>query len=82
MLQVRGDADLAQEPFGAERGGHVGVEDLEGDGAVVLDVVREEHGRHAASSHFALELVGSTESVLDQATDVGHTVLPEGGGIA
>ena len=31
MLQVGGDADLAQEPFGAERGGELGMQHLEGD---------------------------------------------------
>src|SRR6266850_428726 len=59
------------------RGSRFGMEDLDGDGAIVLDVVREKHGRHATAPHLALELVGATESLLDQPTDVGHTVLPE-----
>src|SRR5207253_3791390 len=81
VLEVRGDADFAQEPFSAERGSHFGMEDLDGDGAIVLDVVREKHGRHAAAAHLALDLVGATESMSDQPADVGHTVLPRGGGI-
>src|SRR2546430_2579734 len=76
VLEVRGDADFAQEPFGAERGGHFGMEDLEGDGAVVLDDVREKHGRNAAASHFSLDLVNASDSVRAQHADVCHTVLP------
>ena len=42
MLQPRGELDLALEPLGAERGGDLGVQDLERDGAVVAQVVGEE----------------------------------------
>ena len=34
MLQVGGDLDLAQEALGAERGGQLGAEHLDGDLAV------------------------------------------------
>ena len=59
MLQVRGDADLAQEPLGAERGGELGLQDLERDRAIVLEVVREEDGRHAAAPELALERIAN-----------------------
>ena len=72
MLQVRGDADFAQEPFGAQRGGHFGMEDLEGDRPIVLEVVSEEHRRHTATSHLTLEPVGAGESILEQPAEVGH----------
>jgi hypothetical protein len=39
MLEPRGEADLALEPLGAEGGGELGQQDLEGDGAVVAEVV-------------------------------------------
>ena len=38
MLQPGGESDLALEPLGAERGGELGVEHLERDRAVVLEV--------------------------------------------
>jgi len=74
--------DFAQEPFGAQRGSHFGMEDLDGDGAIVLDVVREKHGRHAAAAHLALELVGATESLLDNLATSGTLSCRKRGGDA
>ncbi len=39
MLEIGGGGDLLHEPLGAEHGGEFGQEDLDGDVAVVLDVV-------------------------------------------
>ncbi len=50
MLEAGGGADLAQEALGAEGGAQLGVEDLERDGAVVLEVVGEVDARHAAAA--------------------------------
>ena len=55
MLQVGGDPDLRQEPLGAEDGGELGAEDFDGDLAVVLQVVGEVDGGHAAAAELALE---------------------------
>ena len=49
MLQVRRDLDLGQEPLDAEHGAELRVEDLERDRAVVPEVAREVHRRHAAA---------------------------------
>ena len=57
MLQPGGEPDLAQEPLGAERGGELGVQHLERDLAVVLEVVREVDRGHAAAAELALERV-------------------------
>ena len=54
-LQPRGELDLAQEPLGAQRRGELGAEHLERDLAVVLEVVREVDGRHAAAAELALD---------------------------
>ena len=48
MLEVGGGLDLGEEAFGADDGGEFGAEDLDGDGAVVLEVVGEVDGGHAA----------------------------------
>ena len=57
MLQPGGELDLAQEALRAERGGELGVEHLERDRAVVLEVVGEIDGGHAAAAELALERV-------------------------
>jgi hypothetical protein len=49
MLEPGGEADLALEALRAEYSGQLGVQDLEGDGAVVLEIVREVNGRHPAA---------------------------------
>src|SRR6188768_2138443 len=57
MLQVGRDADLTQEPVPAQCGGKLGVQYLEGDGALMLDVVRQEDGRHAAATELSLDRI-------------------------
>ena len=47
--------DLAQEPLGAERGGELRAQHLDRDVAVVLEVVREVDGGHAAAPELALD---------------------------
>ena len=56
MLQVGGDPDLAQEALATKRCGEFRMQHLEGDGPVVLDVVREEDGGHATPAEFALDV--------------------------
>ena len=47
----------AQEPVGAEDGGKLGLEDLERDLAVVLEVLGEVHRGHAALAELTLDAV-------------------------
>ncbi len=61
VTELAGDADLAGEPFGAEHGGEFGAQDLDGDLAIVLAVVREVDGGHAALAKFALDPVAVSE---------------------
>ena len=53
----RGDPDLGEEALAAEHRGQLGAQDLEGDVAVVLEVVREIDRRHAARAELALDAV-------------------------
>ena len=46
-----------QEALAAERRGELGMEDLDGDVAVVLEVAREVDRRHAAAAELALDAV-------------------------
>ena len=61
MLQLRRGADLAEEPLAAERGAELGVQDLDGDVAVVPEVVREVDRGHAAGAELALDAVAVGE---------------------
>ena len=74
MLQPGGEADLALEPVGAERGGELGEEDLERDGAVVAEVVRQVDDGHAAAAELALDGVAVGEGVA-QAVRHSHREL-------
>ena len=56
MLEA-GEDPTAQEPLRSEGGGEIGLEDLEGDLATVLQVVGEIDGGHAALAELALEMV-------------------------
>jgi hypothetical protein len=59
VLQPGGEADFALEALGAERPGQLGVEDLEGDGSVVLEVGGEEDRGHAAPAELAKDGVAA-----------------------
>ena len=51
-----------EEALGAERGGELGAQDLDGDVAIVLEVVREIDGGHAARAELALDAVAVGQS--------------------
>ena len=55
VLQPREQPDLALESLGANRVARVGAEDLDGDGAIVAQVAREEDHGHAAVAELFLE---------------------------
>ena len=58
MGEPGNDADLAQEPLGLDRGGELRMHHLEGDVAVVPEVVREIHGGGAAPAQEDWAAVG------------------------
>ena len=74
MLEAGGQADLPLEPFGAERDRQLGVQDLEGDVAVVLEVAREVDRGHAAAPELALERVAVLEGLRELGPNVGPGV--------
>ena len=57
MLEVRRDANLGQEAFGAELGRELGIEHLERDGAFVPEIAREIHRRHSAGADLTFDLI-------------------------
>ena len=70
MLQVRRDLDLGEEPLDAEDGAEFRLEHLQCDEAVVLEVARQEDGRHAAGAEFALDGVAVAEGLLELVAQV------------
>jgi hypothetical protein len=59
MLELGRELDLAEEALGAERGGELGPEHLEGDQSLVPEVPREVNGGHAALPELALDGVAA-----------------------
>ena len=55
--------DLPDKPLGAQRVRQLGMEDLQGDGAVVPEIAGEVDRGHAAAAELALEHVAVTQSV-------------------
>ena len=73
MLQAGRRVDLALEPLRAEGCAQLGVEHLEGDEAVVLEVAGEEDGRHPAAPEFPLDRVAAAQPFLELRAQVGHS---------
>ena len=79
-----GELDLAEEPVGADRGREVRPEDLQGDLAVVAEVLGEEHDGHAALAELALEAVAAGETAFElllQFVHDGAKDAPGGAGL-
>ena len=74
VLQIGGDANLAQESLDAEHGAELGVEHLERDETVVLEITREVHRGHAAATELALDRVAARQCV---AEGCGHVHAQE-----
>ena len=80
MLQPRHHLDLPEEALGAEGDGEFGAQHLDGDGATVLEILRQEDQRHPSSTQLAFEAVAIAEQPLEPQEDLGHGrgMLPAG----
>ena len=76
VLQPGGELDLAQEPLGAERCGELRMEHLERDRPVVLQVLGQVDGRHAAAAELAVERVAVGEGGLELRAELGLHGVP------
>ena len=63
---------FAAEALGPKGGGQLGMQDLDGDLALVPDVGREEDGRHAALSELALDRVAVGKLGFQSLQDTRH----------
>ena len=72
MVQAGGDLDLAQEAGGSDRRGQLGAEHLDGDGALVLEVVGEVDLGHPALPELALERIARLERLSEAIGELRH----------
>ena len=72
MLEIRGCTDLSQEPFRADDSGKLGAEYLDGDLAVVPQVICQIHRRHSSRAELALDIVTVGESFSKSIRGVSH----------
>ena len=72
VLQLRGDADLAEEPLRADGGGDLGIEHLDRDRALVAPVVREVDECHAPAADLPIDDVPVAEELLDLVEEFAH----------
>src|SRR5487761_2103158 len=79
MLQVGRGLDLGQEALAADHGRELGAQDLQRDLAVVLEIVGEINGRHAARAELALEAVAGGEGRGEASGDVSHYAVSSHG---
>lgn len=61
VLQPGGGSNLGEETFAAERGSQFGEENLDGDVAVMSEVMGEVDGGHPAASEFAHDPIAISE---------------------
>src|SRR5881296_2236357 len=72
MLQLCREADLSEEPLGAEDGRKLGAEHLERDGAVVFNVAGEVHRGHPTAAELTLDRVAARKGRPHALRNVGH----------
>ncbi len=77
VLEARGEMDLGEEPLGAHGGGQLGAEDLDGDVALVLQVVGPPDRGHPALAQLPLQDVAVREDSLQAIQGIVHGRTPE-----
>ena len=61
-----------RQKAGAEGAGELGVEHLQGDGAVVAEVLGEVDGGHSAAAELALDAVAIGQGVAQSVRQIAH----------
>ena len=75
MLQPGGDADLAKEAVGADPGGELGPQDLDGDRPIVAEVPAAIDDRHAAPAELAVEAIAALEAGRESGDRIAQRVI-------
>ena len=76
MLEVGRGLDLGQEALGPNYGSQLGLQHLEGDLALVLEVIGQIDRRHAALTEFTLDGVAAFEGCVQTSDGIGHGHTP------
>ncbi len=79
MLEVGRDLNFSEEAFRADDRGQLGFQDLEGNLAVMLQVLGQVDRGHAALAELALDGVAPVEGGVEKAHGFGHRAVPRGG---
>jgi hypothetical protein len=74
-LETGRELDFALEALGTERGGQFRMQDLQGDWAVVPEIVGQKYGGHAASPELALDAVAISQTWLEPLAKICHSSL-------
>ena len=74
MLQPRGGADLREKALAAECGTEIRMQHFDRDIAIVFEVVREIHRRHAAGPKLALEAIATAKGDSESRKHRGQVV--------
>ncbi len=74
MLQRCRGLDLDHEPLGSEHRGEFGLQDLDRDLAVVLQVLGEVDRGHSARTEFALDAIAVGEGRRQAGCELGHRI--------
>src|SRR6185437_14957255 len=72
VAEPRGDPDLAEEPLGTERAGELGLQDLDGDATLVLQVLSQIDRCHPAAAELVLDRVAPGQGGSEARQGVGH----------
>jgi len=72
VLEVGGGLDLGEEALGAHHGSELGLEHLERDLALVLEVVGQVDGGHSTLAELTLDSVEALEGPVQAGDGVGH----------
>ena len=76
MTDLRGELDFASEAFRPERHAEVRKKHLDRDLAIVLQILREVHGRHAPAAQLAHDLVPPFEAVCSRSRPFVANAVP------
>jgi hypothetical protein len=76
VLQVGGELDLGQEALGPDHGCELGAQELQGDPAIVAEIMCQVDGGHAAGADLALDAVAVGQRGLQTAERLGHDGAP------
>ena len=72
VVQTGRNGDLAEKPLGSYGGGNLRLEHLDGDLAVVLEVLGEIHGRHPSGANRALDAIPVRQGGVDVVRCLHH----------